>query len=199
MKSPIFLVPLLLVAGCVASSRSVYRDPGEVRAPSTDMSSYDLQQCAAAMVDSMLSNPSLDRKLARQFPGETPTVSVLPIRNETYQPGLNLNSMMDSIRTRLIQSDKFEFVDRTEDARVAAELVLDQDSPLTDESRAVGFKTQAVAHYLLTGRLVEIVDPDRRQREVYYKLTLQLLNKRSGKVDWIDEKEIRKVGARLSR
>jgi hypothetical protein len=37
---------------------------------------------------------------------------------------------------------------------------------------------------------------DSWSKESYYKLTMQLVNKKTGKIDWADEQEIRKESKR---
>ena len=189
-------VALALAGGCVSSGTSPYRDPTEARGRTTNFTSYDLQQCAAAAIDSMLANRVLDQRIREQFPGRRPVVSVMPIRNETYQLGLRLDSMAETIRSRLVNSGKFDFVDRRADSVMTSELVRDMESPLVADGEANGFKTQVAANYLLTGSLVEIRDSDGQTHDTYYKLTLNLLNKRTGRIDWSGEKELRKVSTR---
>ena len=107
---------VLLATGC--STTVGYRDAGEATTMSRNFSRADLQQSVMAMVDSMLANPVLQRKLGQQFPNRYPTISIPPgaLKNETYQMGLNLASLTDSIRTKLINSGVFEFVDVQSDA-----------------------------------------------------------------------------------
>lgn len=196
LESMAFGVAIAIAGGCVTTGESPYRDPTEARGRPTDFSSYDLQQCAAAAIDSMLSNRGLDQRLREQFPGRRPVIAVTPVRNETYQLGLRLDSMSATIRSRLVNSGKFDFVDRGTDRLVTEELVRDMESPLVADGEANGFKTQVAANYLLTGSLVEIRDGDGRTHDTYYKLTLNLLNKRTGMIDWSGEKELRKVSTR---
>lgn len=185
----------LLACGCV-SSESPYRDPGEVRGTSTDFTSYDFQQCAVAMVDSMLSSGSLDRKIARQFPANSvPLVAVLPVSNHTYKI-FDLRSMTVAIETRLSNSEKFEFVDRGAEQTLIDDKLHDADSPLTGDAGVTDFGNHQRTDYILTGELNEIREKDGRTRESYYKLTMKLLNKKTGKIDWSDEKELRKVSRR---
>ena len=192
------MIPLaaacLFAAGC-ATDGSPYRDPGEVRGHTTDFSSYDFQMCASAMVQSMLANPNLDQRLAEQFRGTRPVIAIAPIRNATYRI-FDLRPMSDTIQSELVNSGKFDFVDRDTERMMIDEIAHDMDSPLVADGEAVGFKTQAAANYLLTGTLAEIRDDDGRTHESYYKLTMKLHNKRTGKIDWSGEKEIRKVGRR---
>lgn len=187
---------VVLLSGCATTVG--YRDAGEVATLNRGFGRSDLQQNVMAMVDSMLTSPGLQRKLQAQFAGRTPTISIPAgaLRNETYQMGLNLASLTDSIRTKLINSGMFDFIDTTTDEMNMEEMMRDHDSALTDQGQTVAFGTQAVADYQLYGRLVEMQEEGGRTRESYYKLTMQLKNKRTGKLDWADEKEIRKQSKR---
>lgn len=185
----------VLVCGCSTTVESPYRDPTAVRGSTTDFSSYDLQQCAVAIVDSMLANPNLDQRLKDQFPIDRPVVSVMPVENKTYRI-LDLRPMTDTIQSRLVNSGKFDFIERDAENLMISELVHDAESPLVADGANPGFKAQVAANYLLTGALVEIREGDGRTRESYYKLTMKLLNKHTGRVDWSGEKELRKVGRR---
>lgn len=194
--SLLVLDTLLFTSGCVATKDSPYGDPAAPRGRVTDFTSYDIQQCAIAMIDSMLANETLAQYLRNEFSGQRPVVSVKPIRNETYQLGLRLDTITEKIKIKLVNSKKFDFVDHRTDQLMINELHRDKDSPLAIESEADGFKSQVTAHYLLTGRLIEIRDGDGKMHDTYYQLILQLLNKRTGKFDWSDEKELRKVSTR---
>ena len=198
LNSLVLMSALLFITGCVATKDSPYCDPGEPRGRGTNFTSYDIQQCAITMIDSMLTNPKLDKCLKEQFQFATnrPIVLITPIRNETYQLGLRLDSITEKIKTRLVNSGKFDFLDRSTEQLMIDELLHDKNSPLTIENEVDGFKSQMSAQYLLTGRLIEIRDVDGRKHDAYYQLILQLLNKRTGKIDWSSEKELRKVSTR---
>lgn len=185
---------LALASGCVTSNDYPYRDPTEVRG-GREFSSYDLQQCAASMVDSMLSNAALDRKLKEQFPDKRPLVVIMPVSNKTYRI-FDLKSMTDTIESRLVNSEKFDFIDRANEEAFIAEIEHDMDSALVADGQAVGYKQHEAANYMLTGTLVEIREDSGRTHESYYKLTMKLQNKRTGKVDWSGEKELRKVSTK---
>ena len=187
----------LLACGCASTSDSPYRDPCEVRGTTTDFTAYDFQQCAVAMVDSMLANATFDRKLKSQFAGKVPVVAVLPPENRTYRI-FDLRSMAQTVESRLVNSGKFNFIDRKGERALLAEKLKDADGALTSGSPQTGFGNAAVADYLLTSELNEIRDTYGNTRESYYKLTMKLTNKRTGLVDWSGEKEIRKVGTRPS-
>ena len=185
---------MLLLCGCVTANNSPYRDPTEVRGD-REFSSYDLQQCAASMVDSMLSNAALDRKLKEQFSGRRPIVVIMPVNNKTYRI-FDLKSMTDTIESRLVNSGKFDFIDRSNEDTLISEIEHDMDGVLIADGQAVGYKQYEAANYILTGVLVEIREDSGRIHESYYKLTMKLHNKCTGKIDWSGEKEVRKVSTK---
>lgn len=182
--------------GCASSSESPYRDPSEVRGSGTEFTSYDFQQSAIAMVDSMLSNAELEKCIKSQFAdGRLPVIAVMPIENRTYKI-FELRSMSKSIESKLVASGKFRFVDRDAEKLLLAEMIHDTESALTGDAGATDFGNHFRADYLLSGELNEIRDTYGETRESYYKLTMKLINKKTGSIDWSGEKEIRKVSTR---
>ena len=193
---------LLFTCGCVSTSDSQYsdspyRDPTEVRGRGTDFSSYDFQQSAIAMVDLMLSNANLERKIREQFDGKPPVVAIMPVVNRTHRI-FEFRSMELAIESKLVNSNKFDFIDRKAENILAEEKTHDAESVLTNEAGATDFGNLARADYLLTGEINEFLDSYGRTHDRYYKLTMKLLNKKTGKIDWSGEKEIRKVATRPS-
>lgn len=189
------LAAAFVTTGCATSSVG-YRDAGETRTLTRNFSRSDLQMSVMTMVDSMLGSPGLQRKLAMQFPNKIPTISIPPgaLKNETYQMGLDLVSLTDSIRTKLINSGVFEFVDVLSDSLLQNEM--QRDMVMGAGSDVIETGQQAVADYILYGRLSEMREGDSWSKESYYKLTMQLVNKKTGKIDWADEQEIRKESRR---
>lgn len=186
-----------LFSSCV-STQPQYGDASEARVLGMGVGSYDLQQNTIVMVDSLLANPVLDRKLAQQFPGKTPTISVTQIKNETMQLGLNMKSLSDAISTKLINSGKFDFMDINTNPELLGVLTGMMDSPLTDEKKMIALGTHDTPDYILNGTLVEMRESSDNARETYLKLTLRLFNLRTGKIDWADDHEIRKTQRRSS-
>ena len=186
---------IVLVCGCVSTIDSPYRDPGEPRGVGTEFTAYDFQQSAIAMVDSMLSSSVLDEKIKRQFNGSRPIVKVMPVANRTYRI-FDLSGLSQGVETRLLNSGRFDFVDRNAEKMLIDEKTHDDDSVLTGGNEATDFGNHARADYLLSGELIEVRDAYGKTRESYYKLTMKLLNKKTGMIDWSGEKEIRKVATR---
>lgn len=187
---------LMLACGCV-SQESPYRDPCAVRGGGTEFTAYDFQQCAVSMVDSLLASSTLEEKIRRQFHGgRTPIIAIMTVQNRTCKM-FDMRDMTQAIETKLANSDKFEFVDRSAELTLLIdEKVHYTDSPLTGDAGVADFGNQARADYILTSELNEIRDSYGRTHESFYRLTMKLLNKKTGIVDWVGEKEIRKVGTR---
>lgn len=177
------------LGGCASTMQ--YGDAGSAKPISTEFGSSDLQQIAETMVDSMLIFPPMVELTASR----RPVVSVDKVKNKTMQH-IDTESITDSIRTKLIRSGKFRFVDRTTDAQTIEELKTQQDSGLVDKNSAVKFGQQIGAEFLLTSNFSEIRQKAGSTTDVYYKFTMSLKNLKTGILEWSDEKEIRKVFTR---
>lgn len=174
------------LSGC--ASTMTYGDAGSAKPVSTEFGSSDLQQIAEAMVDSMITFPPLVEMTASR----RPVVSVDKVKNKSMQH-IDTESVTDSIRTKLLRSGKFRFIDRTTDAQTIEELKTQQDSGLVDKKTAINFGQQIGAEFLLTANFSEIRQKADGTTDVYYKFTMSLKNLKTGILEWSDEKEIRKV------
>jgi len=179
-----------LIAGC-ATPNVQYGDAGSAKPVSTDFGSSDLQQIAGSMVDSLLTFPPIVELTTQR----RPVISVDKVKNKSMQH-IDTESITDSIRTKLIKSGKFMFIDRTTDGAAVEEIQTQQNSGLVDPNKAVNFGTQTGAEYLLTANLSEISQKSGNVTDVYYKFTMNLKNLRTGILDWSDEKEIRKISTK---
>ena len=197
------LIPLTFAALCIAlmsgcQSHLGYADPQEARILSTHIGAYDFQQHAVTMVDSLLSNPVLNRKIREQFPdGKRPIISVQPLINDTRQLNLKLDAITNSISTRLINSDKFEFMNLPANNEVFVQIISDITSGIGNEERKnqlVGMQERP--DYILVGQLQEISESNDRVKDSFYKLTMRLVNLQTFKFDWAEENDIRKVQTR---
>lgn len=187
----VFLTGMILTAGMLfsgcSSPKVVYGDARSARPVSTDFGSNDLQQVAERMVSSMLTFPPIVRETA----GRRPIIVVSKVKNKTMQH-IDTESITDSIRTKLIRSGKFRFIDRTTDEAAIDEVRTQQESGLSEQESAVQFGEQLNPEFMLTSNLSEIKQRNEDVIDVYYKFTMNLKNLRTGILEWSDEKEIRK-------
>jgi uncharacterized protein (TIGR02722 family) len=180
---------MVLSTGCV--TRVQYGDPTSPEPLSTDFGSSDLQQIAAGMVDSLLADEEVRGILA----AGKPVMLVDKVRNRTMQH-IDTESLTDSIRTKLIQSHKVRFLDRTTDQAVMDEFNAQIESGLVDPAKAVPKGLQYGAEYILISSMSEITQRVGRKTDTYYKFTMSLKSMRSGLLVWAEEKELRKVAER---
>ncbi|MDA3799919.1 MAG: penicillin-binding protein activator LpoB [Kiritimatiellae bacterium] len=175
-----------MMVGC--SSTIKYDDPASTRNLETSFGASDLQQVANTMVDSMLVFPPMVAVTSQR----RPVITVSTVKNKTDQH-IDTESITDSIRTKLIRSGKFRFIDRTTDDAAVEELKIQNDSGLVDPKTAQKFGKQIGAEYILTSNLSQITQSAGRQTDVYYKFTMSLKNLETGILEWSDEKELRKL------
>ena len=179
------MIMAILAAGCATTVQ--YGDETSSKPISTDFGSSDLQQVAAKMVDSLLSDPLLEDISV----GGPPLLIVDKVKNKTMQH-IDTEYITDSIRTKLIRSRKFSFQDRTTEAALQEELAYQQVAA----HDAIASGQQDAPRYMLTANLSEIQQEQGRLKDVYYKFTMNLRDLKSGRLIWADEKEIRKQKTR---
>lgn len=182
---------LLLVSAC--SSKVGYVNPDDGSTISTDFGASDLQQIANSMVDSLMTFPPIVEITKTR----RPVVVVDRIRNKTRQH-IDTEAITDSIRSQLVKSGKFRFIDRTSDAALIDEVRWQQESGLVNQASAVKFGKQFGAEYMLVGSISEIMNRTSSEKDVMYQFTLSFKNLTTGILEWSDDKKIRKYSERAT-
>ncbi|MFM2484154.1 penicillin-binding protein activator LpoB [Celerinatantimonas yamalensis] len=193
-KTPLLVasavIAALTLSGC--AQKVSYGDAQAVETVNVDFGSTDLQKIANSMTDSLLASPFLTRLEARH---KLPILYVQGIKNKTSEH-IDTESITDSISTKLIQSGQFQFVDMSRVNAVRKQLNYQNQSGLVDPSQAVQFGHQVGAEYMLYGDLSSIVKSTSSQKDVYYKMTMRLMDLKTGLIVWADETQIRKDAKR---
>ena len=183
----IFLLAATIgLTGC--QSKVEYGDATEVETVNENFGSADLQAIATKMVDSMLTFPPVIVLTAN----DRPIIFVDKIKNKTSEH-IDTESVTDSISNKLLRSGKFRFIDITKVDAVRKQLDYQNNAGMVDPSTAISFGRQIGAKYMLYGNLSSIVKQDGSTKDVYYKMTMRLMDLETGLIEWSDEKEIRKV------
>ena len=149
-----------------------------------DLNLSDFRHLSEKMVDEMLESPILAANLAA-FQGGSAMIQIDPVRNRTYQMGLDLDVLVTLLRRRLFQTARF---------RLAADSQIMQFVLRDSLSRSGQISAQGslnVADYTLHGSLSERREPGWRD----YTLTMVLENRHTGEADWRGETVIRKMVA----
>ena len=173
---------LLCAAGC--ATKVEYGDPSAVETLTVDFGATDLQMIAEKMVRSMLVSPVIQQRTR-------PVVQVSAVRNKTNEH-IDTRSITDKIRTTLIQSGQVRFSAAESREDVLRELEYQRGSGYVDPETRRQVGRQVGADFLLTGEITSITKQRGKVRDVYYKITMNLVNLETGLIDWADEKEIRK-------
>ncbi|GEA49785.1 penicillin-binding protein activator LpoB [Vibrio inusitatus NBRC 102082] len=185
-KSVVVLLGLaVILGGC--SNKVNYGDAQAVETTTVDFGSTDLQKIAAEMVDSMLNSGSV----AAITKDQRPIVFVERIKNKTSEH-IDTESITDSVSTKMLNSGKFRFVDMDRVESVRKQLNFQNNDELVDQSSAIQFGKMVGAQYMLYGNLSSIVKDAGSDKDVYYKMTMRLMDLETGLIEWADETEIRK-------
>ena len=147
----------------------------------------DVRRTVEKMVDSMLA----DQEFIAEIGGKRPVLDITGIKNRSSMH-LDMRSITSSIRTKLLRSRRFRFMDRStaaDDLQIMNDQAL---NGLTDQSKAVKMGRQSAAQMYLYGELSEMRQHVDGVTDRYYKFTLNLKDIGSGEIVWSDEQEIRK-------
>ncbi|MBL0314045.1 MAG: penicillin-binding protein activator LpoB [Holophagaceae bacterium] len=167
-----------------------YGDSKAVETLSADFGSTDLQLIAEKMVTSLLESSAIRPDGDSSRP---PIVSVARVKNRTSEH-IDMKAITDKIRTTMIKSGKVRFAatDMQNDLMDQYDFQAASASASTRKS----YGSQSGAKYILAGEIMSIVKTAGREKDVYYKITLNLVDIQSGVIEWADEKEIRKGSTR---
>ena len=182
----LILTGALLLGGCSSTTVS-YGDATETETVTVDYGSSDLQAIADKMADSMLASPATSEITA----GGRPVMFMDSIRNKTSEH-IDTEAITDTLRTKLLSSGKFRFVDMSKVAAVKQQLEYQQSSGMVDPASMVRLGKQTGARYMVYGNLSSIVKDNGKVKDVYYQMTMNLMDLQNGELLWADQKEIRK-------
>lgn len=173
------------MAGCsTVTARETQLDR---KAMTAALEPQDVRRTVEKMVDSMLQ----DEEFIKEVGGSRPVLDISGIQNRSTMH-LDMASITDSIRTKLLRSRKFRFMDRAtsgEDVQFMNDQAM---NGLTDPSKAIAAGQQSAAQMYLYGALTEMRQQVDGVTDRYYKFTLNLKDLRTGELVWSDEQEIRK-------
>ena len=185
-----------ILCGCAMTARETQLDRP---AMSASLEPQDVRRTVEKMVDSMIT----DADVIKEVGGSKPVLDITGIKNRSTMH-IDMNMITSSIRTKLIRSRLFRFVDRT---TAADDLQFMNDQALnglTDQRKAVRAGQQSAAQMYLYGELSEmrqeVEDTTENCANItfttssdrYYKFNLNLKDLRTGEIIWTDEQEIRK-------
>lgn len=184
------LIPGLLLlaaglAGCAppqAFTRGEYGDPEEISMLDDKWNQNDMQLVAKKMVS------SLEGWLEQKDVAVKPVVILEMPRNRTAEH-IDMEALYDHMKTALIQSGEFTFLDKSAREEIAREYEYQGSGYVrADEARGPG--QQKAAEYLLGGVVTSTIQEVGRNKMIYYKATFELTDIETTEIVWTDHKEI---------
>lgn len=174
------------LAACAprAFTRGEYGDPEEISMLDDKWNQNDMQLVAKTMVN------SLEAWEEEQSIEGKPVVILEMPRNRTTEH-IDMGALYDHVKTALIQSGEFIFLDKSAREEIAEEYEY-QESGYVRPDEAVGPGQQRGARYLLGGVITSTIQEVGQDKVVYYKATFELTSIESTEIVWTDQKEITK-------
>ena len=170
--------------GPKAFTRGVYGDPEEISMLDDKWNQNDMQLVAKKAVSSM------GTWVGAQALAEKPVVILEMPRNKTTEH-IDLQALYDHIKTALIQSGDFTFLDKAARREIAKEYEY-QSSGYVDPTQAKGPGKQKAAEYFMGGVITSTIQQMGNKKVVYYKATFELTDIETTEIVWTDHKEITK-------
>ena len=176
------VVTLSACAGQRAFTQGTYTDPEEIVMLDDDWNQNDMQLVAKKVVNSLEAWSS-----QAQHTGK-PVIILETPKNRTSEH-IDMQSLYDHVKTALIQSGRFSFLDKAARTEIAKEYEY-QGSGYVDPTEAQGPGQQKAARFLLGGVITSTVQQVGPKKAVYYKATFELTDIGSTEIVWTDQKEI---------
>lgn len=148
-------------------------------------SESDMQNAVKDLVTAAVSHPTIAGAKRR------PIVMVTRLQNKTSEV-IDTQNITDMFQVELQNSGKVQFVDKAAREDIAEEYEY-QDSGMVSRESKKGKGGQVGADFVLNGRLDSIVQEVGKDKTVYYKMTMNLTNLKSGLVEWTGQKQMRKM------
>jgi uncharacterized protein (TIGR02722 family) len=148
-------------------------------------SESDMQAAVKDLVGAATANPSISGAK------RPPVVMVTRLQNKTSEV-IDTQSITDMFQVELQNSGKVAFIDKAAREDIAEEYDYQGSGMVSKETQ----KTkggQTGADLIMNGRLDSIVQEAGRDKTVYYKLTMNMTNLKTGVIVWSGQKQLRKM------
>jgi uncharacterized protein (TIGR02722 family) len=147
-------------------------------------SESDMQAAVKELVASAVAHPVISNAK------RPPIVMVTRLQNKTSEH-IDTQSITDMFTVELTNSGKVTFVDKAAREDMAEEYDY-QGSGMVNRETQKGKGGQVGADFIMNGRLDSIVQEVGKDKTVYYKLTMNLTNLKTGLIQWTGQKQLRK-------
>lgn len=190
MKHVRLFVGLLLIAGLSGCGpRQFVKGKYDENVEDTNLltdkwSESDMQNAVKELVASAVAHPTIANAK------RPPIVMVTRLQNKTSEH-IDTQSITDMFTVELTNSGKVNFVDKAAREDMAEEYDYQGSGMVSRESQK-GKGGQVGADFIMNGRLDSIVQEAGKDKTIYYKLTMNLTNLKTGLIQWTGQKQLRK-------
>ena len=188
IKSLLLLVIVSVVIASCASRKVTRIDPAEQIDLSGRWNDTDSRQVAEEMTRDVLSKPWLERFTGQQE--RPPVVIIGVVINRSYEH-IEAETFIKDIEREFINSGRVRVVENDffrEKLREEKESQQINASPETQSRIAM----ELGADYMLFGVINSTVDQLKKEKVVFYKINLEMVNLESTEKVWLGDKEIKK-------
>ncbi len=192
MKVKTIVILLFIMTGCMICSCATTVRHGiqnDETVTGSDWSAKDLKEVADYMVNSITRSANSPGSILRR--GKPRWILAKDLRNETDEH-VNTRTIMEKIRTRLINDGIAGFVDDQALNDILNQLKF-QQSGLFDDKTVAQVGKLVGAQYVLRGTVSSIRKRTDRTDIIYYNITLQAVGIETGEIIWTDEKEVQRL------
>ena len=148
-------------------------------------SESDMQRSVKDLVASAIAHPAIANAK------RPPIVMVTRLQNKTSEH-IDTQSITDMFQVELMRSGKVTFVDKAAREDMAEEYDYQGAGNVSRETQKQK-GGQIGADFIMNGRLDSIVQEVGKDETIYYKLTMNMTNLKTGLIQWTDHKEMRKL------
>lgn len=181
MAASVFLAS----CGPKAFVKGEYDDPEKENLMDDQWSETDMQKSVESLVASMVAHPAIAQAKT------PPKLMVTQLQNKTSEH-IDTQSVMDMVRVDLSKTGKVSFIDKEARGDIADEYNYQNSGMVSNETKK-GPGGQFGADFIVNGRLDSIIKEVGKDKTVYYKITLNMTNLKTGEIAWTDQKQIRKA------
>jgi len=178
-------VATVLASGCANTVQ--YGEASKPETITTEFGITDLQNMISKMTDNMINNPTvMSYTYARR-----PTMAIDSLVNRTGRP-LNTRVVSSVISQKLQTQGTYSLIEGMKVETAKARLRLQSPESLEEAANAHKISTNLGSDLFLYGDISEVIRTRPTTKEVFYRISMRLLDNKSGGVVWQEEKEFLK-------
>lgn len=172
-------------SGKRAFTKGEYTDPDRVIHLTDKFNESDMKLLVKDLMTSLSKHYALNSS-------KIPTIYIERVSNSTSEH-INMKAMTDKLRTGLLKTGKVKFHDKDQRKVLDAEYNYQNKSGNVRRDTAIKRGNQIGTDYIISGDLASNTQELGAKKAIYYKLTLNLTDVKTGLIVWSDEKELKKL------